>query len=299
MTPRCIICSNNTRYLLNKDSHDHYKCNSCGHIFVYPQPSYDELVSLYSPQTGYQRNKSSKQNTKQPVHNMYSSVINYAQQFEIKTILDIGCSTGDFLFMAQEAGFEVCGVEPNATTVGAARLRGLEIFRGYFPNVNLENKKFDMVFLGDVIEHVSNPKQFISEVMNVTNVGGFVVICTPNADCFWSRTTLLIYKVFGVPWSVATPPYHISIFTPTSLDVLLDQNRMTLQNRWYNHLPNLRYEIGSTRVWSMFKNSKSVRSVIQVIVVALLYPLIFVINKSTKFLGLSNMGMVSIYKKQN
>ena len=259
-------------------------------------PSDADLITLYSPKTGYQKSKSKKQHVSQPVHKMYGSIIEYATSSSVNSVVDIGCSTGDFLVMAKKAGLDVCGVEPNSTTADAARARDLVVHTGYLSEVSLEDKKFDMVFLGDVIEHVRDPQKLIDEAVAVMNDGGYIAICTPNADCFWSRVTLLVAKVFGVPWSVATPPYHISIFTPSSLDRLLQSHNMTLQKRWYNHLPNLRYEIGSTGVWKQFKTQKSIRSLFHVVVTAVTYPILFMLNKLLAVTGRKNMGMVSIYK---
>jgi SAM-dependent methyltransferase len=295
--PKCLICSGSPRYLITKDNFHHYVCEVCEHVFIHPAPTEQQLSDLYSPKSGYQKSKHKQANKYQPIHQTYNKVLNFSKEHRIATILDIGCSSGDFMLMAKNDDFIVEGIEPNSTTADAARSRGLIVHTGYLPEVTLQHTTFDLIYLGDVIEHVLDPIALVKEVSKFVSSDGYIAIVTPNNNCFWSMSTLHVSKLFKIPWSVATPPYHISIFSDTSLDILMQKYFGTLQTRSYNHLPKLSYEIGSTGVWKQWKEKKNIQTLCMVGMTAVFYPFIFYINYLTKKVRKKDMGMVSIYKK--
>jgi hypothetical protein len=54
-------------------------------------------------------------------------------------------------------------------------------------------------------------------VSNLLKDSGRIIITTPNLDCFWSKSTLLLYKWFGIPWSSLTPPHHLFQFSTSGI----------------------------------------------------------------------------------
>jgi 2-polyprenyl-3-methyl-5-hydroxy-6-metoxy-1,4-benzoquinol methylase len=51
---------------------------------------------------------------------------------------------------------------------------------------------FDVVYMGDVIEHLTNPDFAINEVARVIKTNGFLVLSTPNLACWLNRLLLLL-----------------------------------------------------------------------------------------------------------
>ena len=74
-----------------------------------------------------------------------------------KTALDVGAATGLLVAAARRDGLEAIGVEPVARSRGAREQNGVPVLTGVLPHPKLMGRRFDIVFLVDVIEHVANP----------------------------------------------------------------------------------------------------------------------------------------------
>jgi HAD superfamily hydrolase (TIGR01549 family) len=105
-----------------------------------------------------------------------------------RTILDVGAGIGAFCLEAKRAGFEVEGVEPSAWAIVEGRKRGITLHEGYFPHPDLEGRKFDVVALLDVIEHVSKPIELLKACHRCLAPGGLLVLVTPDVGSLTART---------------------------------------------------------------------------------------------------------------
>lgn len=299
--PTCNVCNSDTYLAVKKDGYELCECSKCKLVFVNPMPTNDDLNKLYSSETGYQKHKTLVKKISKEQSDNYSKIIHYlkkSQNCNGSRLLDIGCSSGDFLVLAKEAGFSVEGIELNEATASVARERGFKIYSGRLSDYDLSEGQFDVVHLGDVIEHVQNPHEFIGDINKLLKPNGFLVITTPNMRCFWSESTRVLYDYFGIPWSVATPPHHLYQFSDYNLDLLIDNLGLSLSARWYNHLPNLIYELGSLHLLQAWKKDKNVKNGLRLFFGFSAYTIIFIINKSTKFIRTKDMGMVSVYCKK-
>lgn len=148
-----------------------------------------------------------------------------------KKVLDIGCFNGFISKKIQEAGNEVVGVEFSAEAVKLTREKGVKCVRH-----NLEGKplpfaenSFDLIFLGEVIEHVFDTDKLLAECHRVLNKEGELVLTTPNLAAFNRRIKLLL----GISPSIdigtklednRLAPGHIRYFTKKTLEILLRRN---------------------------------------------------------------------------
>ena len=99
---------------------------------------------------------------------------------EGKRILDIGCGVGAFVRRLREYSPAVCGVDIDAENVrrGAEEVPNLGLAVGeYLP---FADGAFDVVLLHEVLEHVKNDRDTLTEARRVLAPGGKVVIFCPN-----------------------------------------------------------------------------------------------------------------------
>jgi SAM-dependent methyltransferase len=129
-------------------------------------------------------------------------------------LLEIGCSTGDFLSAAREA-FEVYGVEADAAACAVARSRGLECFNGALADAEFPAAHFDVVALYHVIEHLPSPARTLREIRRVLKPGGRLVVETPNIATPW-------FRLLGARWRQFIPD-HIFFFSPRTLTLACEQ----------------------------------------------------------------------------
>jgi SAM-dependent methyltransferase len=137
------------------------------------------------------------------------------QQAEPPLVLDIGCATGALLEWLRDRGWDCLGVELCGPAADYARkVRNLNIITGTIESAKLSDNSVTVALASHVIEHVNNPKTFVSEIYRCLKVGGYFYITTPNIDGFQAR-------LFGSRWRSAIFD-HLYLFSKKTLRALLE-----------------------------------------------------------------------------
>jgi SAM-dependent methyltransferase len=133
---------------------------------------------------------------------------------DCQKVLEIGCGFGDFVQQARiEHSLNVEGIELNESAVQEAKHRGLPVW-----HLDLEDAarqftgQYDAVCSFQVIEHVSNPKDFLEWSCMLLKPGGKLILGIPNADSF------LKYQ-FNI---LDMPPHHMTRWDHQVLSSLPD-----------------------------------------------------------------------------
>jgi SAM-dependent methyltransferase len=96
-------------------------------------------------------------------------------------VLDIGAGMGLLVAEAKHLGLQAVGVEPCRALVESARqVHAVDILHGVFPHAALTHQQFDLIFLVDVIEHVSHPVTLLRDCAEALSPRGVVVVVTPD-----------------------------------------------------------------------------------------------------------------------
>lgn len=97
-------------------------------------------------------------------------------------ILDIGCQSGGFCSELKRLGHEPHGIEIVGELVEEARRKhpGITFTVGNCEReIPFPDGSFDVVWAGEVIEHIGHTDVFVNEVNRVLKVGGHFVLTTP------------------------------------------------------------------------------------------------------------------------
>lgn len=142
-----------------------------------------------------------------------------------KHILDFGAGRGSMVAALKNAGARVVAVEPYGFEYLTAQ--GFSAYKSLseIPKEIL----FDGIISIDVIEHLINPWENLSELMSRLNPGGWLYITTPNAN---SLNAILS----GAEWREAKRRGHLWLFKPMTLENMLVHSG-------YNNVRRLRWEI--------------------------------------------------------
>jgi 2-polyprenyl-6-hydroxyphenyl methylase/3-demethylubiquinone-9 3-methyltransferase len=97
-------------------------------------------------------------------------------------VLDVGCGEGRFTAELANAGARVVGVDVAEEPLRRARARHPELDLRLLAGEDgweLEDAAFDVVWAGEVIEHVADTAAWLSEVRRVLRSGGSLLMSTP------------------------------------------------------------------------------------------------------------------------
>jgi len=230
----CILCGNDKGvkipfgYFFKNNYLWGIKCNKCGLITIQPQPGPEEIFEMYSEDYFTVSDKQKFHGNYGYISNTenvdYTKSINFFKKFaKSGNFLEIGCATGNMLLQMQQNGFDVTGIEisPFAAKFGKEKYN-LNIINRTFNNELvggiLPYDHYDLVYLGDVLEHFINPIESLDNINKILKKGGYVIVEVPSTlNLISSHLALAIYKIFRKNIIMKLPPYHLIEFFPSSL----------------------------------------------------------------------------------
>ena len=139
------------------------------------------------------------------------------QQAADKSCLDIGAIEHDLSFtelptwkhkLVAQTSSHVVGIDILEEYIEVLRQRGFDIRFCDATSDTFLGETFDIVIIGDVIEHVDNPVSLIRFSLRHLNQDGFIIVKTPNPYFFDHIKKYLKGKSF-------VNAEHIAWFTPT------------------------------------------------------------------------------------
>lgn len=138
------------------------------------------------------------------------------------TLLEVGCSTGAFLYQLQHLGWTCHGIELNQAAAAHARERlGLNVSVSTLEDADLPANGFDAIVMRMVLEHLPAPVDALNQLHQALRPGGWLVFSVPNFGSperrLFNRHTYNLHI-----------PQHLSHFTPQSVRAALEKTGFTL-----------------------------------------------------------------------
>ncbi len=224
----CELCGSSHHKIIFKNDRYGIKintvyCLSCGFLFSNPRMSNSFLKKFYNSdlyrllyeeyglennneilykQTirelkSYSPRKPIRPNFNKYYDKLYFDFINHNIS-DYKTVLDIGTGKGkkllDFNFIKKET----YGIEPSEIYAKALYDYGLKVKKGFLDDVS---KKFDLVMLSHVLEHLTDINNVIKKINLITNKYLYIEVpghvkklqSIQNAHCFYFSINTLKY----------------------------------------------------------------------------------------------------------
>jgi len=228
---RCPVCNESgfRAYLSCADhtvSHETFhivQCESCGFRFTNPRPEEKEIGKYYEAEEYVSHSDSNKG----IVNKLYQIVRNHTIKQKVRLVnkliakqkpvnrnlLDIGCGTGEFLHACNENGWQVTGTEPSTIARKNAESKYGIILFPQEKLFELDGKKFDVITLWHVLEHVHQLDKTIGQLTKLLRDNGVVVIAVPNCDS-WDA------KKYGKFWAAWDLPRHLYHFTEKHISMV-------------------------------------------------------------------------------
>lgn len=218
----CPVCqSAEIKYYHQKNNYKIYHCFNCDLVFVWPLPT--NLADIY--QEGYFQinglesgcgyiNYEQERNSMNKIFEKYLKII---EKFtKSRKIFDIGAANGHFLGLAKKRGWQTSGIEISHYAAQKAAEKGEEVLVGQFKNLDL-NRKFDVITMWDVLEHLDDPLSYIKAISKHLESAGLLALTTVDRGSWWA-------KLFGRHWHLIIPPEHTFYYSLENLTKLLEEN---------------------------------------------------------------------------
>jgi len=144
-----------------------------------------------------------------------------------KKCLDIGPGTGRFIqFLKSENASLIC-----AADISSEALNSCDKYVNESQKIDIENESlifgdnsFDIIISFEVLEHLREPDNYISEIVRVAKDGAIVLISLPNITSLISRVRML----FGLlPVAIASDKTHVSFYRKKDLIKLFSEKKLT------------------------------------------------------------------------
>jgi 2-polyprenyl-3-methyl-5-hydroxy-6-metoxy-1,4-benzoquinol methylase len=214
----CIIC-NKKKFTLTFPFNTYFndkifyykKCLNCNFVKIDPYPNKKDLEKLYENKSYHDKFYSNLETSE---YKLSAEYLNYFVKKKIK-LLDFGCGNGNFIRKIQNK-HECYGVEYDLNTIKKCR-KTLKKAR-FLENKTVEKKKFnnffDVIHLGDVLEHVPNPDNLLNKLHKNLKKKGLLYIEGPIERNFSIvNFSILLFgnikKLFKPNLKNNFKPYHL------------------------------------------------------------------------------------------
>ena len=224
---------NNSTYLTLKDhsvSKEEFQLlhnKELDMLETFPEPKGEKLSEYYKSEV-YISHTDTKRNLLEFAYHKVRAIslkrklklINSFQS-ESKTLLDIGCGTGDFLETALKDHWNITGIEPNES---ARQIANSKTNNSVFETEELSKLKphsFDVITLWHVLEHLPDLENHTALFKSLLKPNGTLVIAVPNYKSYDAD----YYKNF---WAAYDVPRHLWHFSKMSISELFKKENMKL-----------------------------------------------------------------------
>ena len=139
-----------------------------------------------------------------------NDIIKKIDKKKVVRFLDVGCGNGHLterIFM-KYFNADFYGIEMgNGAEI--AKEKGINAFKVNLNEIDklmFEDNYFDVIFAGEIIEHLVDPDNFLEEIYRILRKDGFLILSTPNLAAWYNRIILLLgYQPFWTDASLKYP----------------------------------------------------------------------------------------------
>lgn len=154
---------------------------------------------------------------------VYSSILRVPLTPDSK-ILDVGCGSGQLLYILKNLGFRnVLGCDPNVER-NICYENGLEILKETIQEIN---GKWDLIMFHQSFEHIPNQIETLRSVNQLLREGGTCLITMPTTSSY-------SWKHYKANWVQLDAPRHFCIHSLKSMGILAKRANLNLKKVVFN-----------------------------------------------------------------
>ncbi len=236
---QCEVCRGEECVLVHKGTRDNpnidvYKCKKCGIKFL--NQKIDATDEFYENGGMHGTDNVAiafaEWNDKDNVRKA-ETVKEYIQG---KRVLDFGCGYGGAIVHMQKYAEEISGVELGKDELGFLREKGIDAEN----NIENYSKKFDVITLFHVFEHLKKPRFFLNQFKDYLTGSGRVYIEVPHAE----DALLELYECSDFADYTYWSP-HLYLYNETGMRILAEECGYIIEQTLYIQ----RYPLANHLFW--------------------------------------------------
>lgn len=219
---KCVLCKNSTFQVIKKKVRYNIpirvvKCKKCSlvsldkpssNVIDYSEPDYRAKYTSILGKTLSPKEFFDLQIQFQPARVERVSTL-LKKKYKV---LEIGSSTGHFLYSIKKKVNEVIGIELDHNYAKFSRKHcKLKIIEESISEAKLPSNYFDVIFMFQVFEHIQDPLDFLKECKKILKPHGKIYLEVPNID----DALLKVFNIsaFNKRYYRAPHTYYYSIYT--------------------------------------------------------------------------------------
>jgi 2-polyprenyl-3-methyl-5-hydroxy-6-metoxy-1,4-benzoquinol methylase len=183
----CPICASADRSIVDAQA-SVVRCGVCGHRYVDPRPTQQEIAQSYSLPTAY----------KDWIWDAVAREAMWVRRFDRVLgaeppgrLLDVGAGIGTFLAIARDRGWSVDGTEVSTSAIVKAHERHNIAVRLGLVQEAAPQGPYNVICLWHVLEHLPNPGETLQVCRQLMGEHSLLVLAMPNdGDATWVPTMI-------------------------------------------------------------------------------------------------------------
>jgi 2-polyprenyl-3-methyl-5-hydroxy-6-metoxy-1,4-benzoquinol methylase len=215
---KCCVCSNSDpkKFTLkySKEKFSVVTCNNCGLYFI---PTYFRKKISYENYKNEQVTEAVRRGNnwvKIQRHKLrFKTIQKYKRSGDL---FDLGSGWGHFMLAGIELGYKCYGIEISEQPYLYSK-NDLKLPVDHIDFFEMkEDKKFDIITLWDVLEHIDKADTFIEKCSRITKPDGILVIQVPQIDSYFAKKYKDEWKMMGLD--------HVNYFGKKTITQLLERH---------------------------------------------------------------------------
>jgi len=177
-------------------------CANCRCSSMHPMPTKEELKNINKIFWSVYSIHSSKHRaiTKAQAISRVHYINKFIEIFPTEKVLDIGSGYGNFLDALKQEYSEVTkyyAIEPDKTMKNILYSKGA---KKVFTNIdNMQEKDFSLIIMSHILEHLSNPRKYLAQVIKYMKDDAILFLEVPNRDDLYKESLGLHTFIFNSP----------------------------------------------------------------------------------------------------
>lgn len=200
---------------------DVVRCVKCGLVRLDPHPDPSELGGYYPENYWFAPDQSAASRMEEAYRRLvlrdHVSFVERALRDSKAEgpLLDVGCGGGLFLGMMRERGFRVMGLDFSRQAAAMAWSRHqAPAVCAMLENAPFREGRIAGLTMFHVLEHLYDPRAYLSAAHRLLAPGGRLVVQVPNAAC-WQ------FRLLGRAWNGVDVPRHLFDYRDRDIEMLL------------------------------------------------------------------------------